>query len=228
MGMKTRMLLGVLGGLAAGCAGSNDAVAPPDGPIQRDAPAPEWVELFNGRDLTGWEQRGGQASYSVQDGCIVGASRPNQPNSFLCTTAEFGDFELELDFKADDGANSGIQFRSLSLPEYQKGRVHGYQAEIDTGERAWTAGIYDEGRRGWLAPLDTNPDARAAYRHNEWNHVKIVAVGDRLCTWLNGVPAAHLHDSMTARGFIALQVHDVGGRQDELRVCWKNLRLKPL
>lgn len=220
--MKTTLLLASM--MVAGLAGC----ASQDSPIQRDAPQPEWVELFNGRDLTGWTQRGGRAAYFAEDGCIVGASRPNQPNSFLCTVAEFGDFELELDFLADDEANSGIQFRSLSLAEYQDGRVHGYQAEIDTGERAWTGGIYDEGRRGWLAPLDQNPDARAAYRHKEWNHLRIVASGDMMCTWLNGVKAAHLHDSMTRRGFIALQVHGVGGRTDELRVRWKNLRLRPL
>src|SRR5690242_15137605 len=94
-----------------------------------------FIGLFNGTDLTGWTQRGGRADYRVEDGCIVGASRPNQPNSFLCTDAEYADFILELDFKADPEVNSGVQIRSESSPDYQNGRVHGYQVEIDTSSR---------------------------------------------------------------------------------------------
>lgn len=192
---------------------------------QHDAEGGRVVELFNGVDLTGWVQRGGRASYRVEDGCIVGATRPNQPNSFLCTTSEYSDFVLELEFMADADVNSGVQIRSESRPGHQNGRVHGYQIEIDTSARMWTGGLYDEGRRGWIAPLDKDETARAAYKPGGWNHLRIEAIGDRICSWVNGVPAAHVHDSMTAGGFIALQVHDVGGRTDELTIRWRNLRL---
>jgi hypothetical protein len=214
-----RLLLAVPLVLAA-CAGPQKA----DNATTHD----DSIRLFNGADLTGWTQRGGRADYRVEDGCIVGASRPNQANSFLCTDAEYGDFILELDFKADPEVNSGVQIRSESSPDYQNGRVHGYQVEIDTSSRAWTAGIYDEGRRGWLAPMDKNPAAQAAFKPNDWNHFRIEAVGDHMQTWLNGVPAADLHDSMTPRGFIALQVHTVGARKDELHIRFKNIVLKPL
>ena len=214
-----------LAALGGGCS------SPPRGETATESSAPVsqgFVELFNGTDLSGWMQRGGKAVYRVEDGCIVGETRPNQPNSFLCTTETYADFVLELEFKAEDEANSGVQFRSESRPDYQDGRVHGYQAEIDTGERAWTGGIYDEGRRGWIGQLDQNEPARRAYRHNEWNHLRIEAVGNRLSTWINGVPAAHLHDAMTSRGFIALQVHGVGGRTEPLVVRWRNLRINTL
>lgn len=216
-----RRILAIVPIVLAACAGPqkvDDASKPDHGSFQ----------LFNGTDLTGWTQRGGHADYRVEDGCIVGASRPNQPNSFLCTDAEYADFILELDFKADPEVNSGVQIRSESSPDYQNGRVHGYQVEIDTSSRAWTAGIYDEARRGWLAPMDKNPAAQAAFKPNDWNHFRIEAVGDHIQTWLNGVPAADLHDSMTPRGFIALQVHTVGARKDELRVRFKDIILKPL
>ena len=72
--------------------------------------------LFNGKSLDGWVQRGGNGVYFVEDGIIVGESRPNQPNSFLCTVEDYADFELDLDFKVDDGMNSGIQIRSASIP----------------------------------------------------------------------------------------------------------------
>lgn len=183
------------------------------------------IELFDGSTLDGWTQRGGAATYRVEDGCIVGRTAPNQPNSFLCTTSEYADFVLWLEFKIDDELNSGIQIRSKSTPAYQDGRVHGYQVEIDPSERAWTGGIYEEGRRGWLDDLADNPDARAAFKHNDWNTLKVEARGDHMRTWINGVPAGDLHDSMTPSGFIALQVHGVGERVDPLEVRWRNIRL---
>ncbi len=214
-----RSILLVIPLLLTACTSPQKAETPPDD---------GFVALFNGRDLEGWTQRGGQAVYRVEDGCIVGATRPDQPNSFLCTDELFGDFILEVDFKPDPEVNSGVQIRSESKPEYQNGRVHGYQVEIDTTPRAWTGGIYDEARRGWLAPLDKNPAAQAAFKHNDWNHFRVEAVGDHFQTWINGVPAADLHDAMTPRGFIALQVHGVGNRQDELLIRFKNIRLKRL
>ena len=160
--------------------------------------ADHWTDLIDGQSLEGWTQRGGKANYEVQDGAIVGSSVPNTPNSFLCTEKDYGDFELQLEFKVDPQLNSGIQIRSQSLDHYKNGQVHGYQVEIDPSDRAWTAGIYDEGRRGWLADLTNNRDARYAFKQNEWNHVRILAVGDRIQTWLNDVPCADLTDSKTA------------------------------
>lgn len=184
--------------------------------------------LFDGKTLTGWVQRGGKASYSAEDGCIVGATRPNQANSFLCTEESFGDFVLELDFQVDPALNSGVQIRSESKPEYKNGVVHGYQVEIDPAARAWTGGIYDESRRGWLVNLEKNPEARAAFKQGQWNHFRIEAKGDHIQTWLNGVAAADLHDSMTLSGFIGLQVHGVGDRKDELKIRWRNIVLTRL
>lgn len=190
------------------------------------AVADDWVSLFDGKTLNGWVQRGGKAKYEARDGMIIGRTVPNTPNSFLCTEKQYSDFELELDFKVHPELNSGVQIRSNSLPEYKNGRVHGYQVEIDPSERAWTGGIYDEGRRGWLNPLSGNNAARYAFKLNDWNHFRILARGDRIQTWINGVQAADLKDSMTPTGFIALQVHGVGGRKDEITVRWRNIRLR--
>jgi len=185
--------------------------------------------LFDGTSLDGWVQRGGNGVYLVENGMIVGESRPNQPNSFLCTVEDYADFELELDFKVDDGMNSGIQIRSASIPEYHNGTVHGYQIEIDPSGRAWTGGLYDESRRGWLDDLSENEAAQKAFIHNEWNHFKIIARGDRIQTWLNGVAAAdYVDNDPTASGFIALQLHGVGDRVEPLRVRWRNIYLKEL
>ena len=185
-----------------------------------------FIPLFNGTSLDGWIRRGGEASYRAEHGEIVGGTRPNQPNSFLCTAQDYGNFILELEFKVDKELNSGVQVRSQSLPDYQNGRVHGYQVEIDPSQRAWTAGIYDEGRRGWL--VNPDPKAAASFRQGDWNSLRIEANGDLIRTWLNGIPAAELHDTMTPRGFIALQVHGVGSRKDELTIRWRGIRIKQL
>jgi len=161
----------------------------------------------------------------VKDGAIVGTSVPNTPNTFLCTERDYGDFILELEVKVDSRRNSGIQFRSNSLPDYKNGQVHGYQFELDPSDRAWTGGIYDEGRRGWLASLEANDRARFAFKRDDWNKVRIQTKGKRLRTFLNGVPAASLDDEMTAKGFIALQVHGVGKEETPMSVAWRNIRL---
>jgi len=135
-----------------------------------------WTALFDGKTLKGWNQKGGQAKYAVENGEIVGTTVANTPNSFLCTNETYGDFILELQLKVEDNMNSGVQFRSLSLPEYQNGRVHGYQMEVDPTPRAWSGGIYDEGRRDWLYIPNINPAGKKAFRTSEWNTYRIEAM----------------------------------------------------
>lgn len=185
-----------------------------------------WQELFNGEDLSGWTQLGGEAEYAVRDGAIVGTTVHNTPNSFMATEQLYGDFILELEYLVDSTMNSGIQVRSNSHDYYMDGRVHGYQIEIDPSDRGWSAGIYDEARRGWLVPVTDNPDAQAAFRQGDWNHYRIEAIGDTLKTWINGVPAAHLIDDKTAEGFIALQVHSIGDdAQAGTEIVWRDIRI---
>lgn len=199
-----------------------------------------WADLYNGRDLAGWVQRGGQALYRADGEDLVGTTVPRTPNSFLCTTRAYTNFVLELEFRVAGGLNSGIQIRSQCLEsptEVQTTtktirvparRVHGYQVEIDPSARAWTCGIYDEGRRGWLADLSKNEPARKAFKAGEWNRVRIEARGASIRTWLNGVPAAELTDDMTPSGFIALQVHGVGEKTEPLEVRWRRIRIQEL
>ena len=207
--------------------------------------AEQTVELFNGKNLEGWTKRGGDAKYAVENGEIVGRSVPNTPNTFLTTDSEFSDFILELDFKIDPrNFNSGVQIRSHSRPEGDRERVYGYQVEMDTDpKRPWTGGIYYEGgrkaengewvrRAGWLNDLKENEAAQNARRLGEWNHFKVVAKGNRIQTWLNGVPAADFTDNdekaFSPSGFIALQVHGVGGSRETKEVRWKNIKLTEL
>ncbi|MEZ0539380.1 3-keto-disaccharide hydrolase [Fibrella arboris] len=190
----------------------------------------KWTSLFDGKSLKGWKQVAGTATYAVEEGVIVGRTVAQSPNTFLITDQEYGDFVLELDVKIEDlGSNSGIQFRSQYDPAGRdgKGRVFGYQYELDPSPRKWTGGIYDEGRRDWLYPMGLNPSGQNSYKHNEFNQVRIECVGNQLRTWVNGTPAAYVVDNLDARGVIALQVHAISSA-DKVgkKIYWKNIRIK--
>ncbi|MBT8294540.1 MAG: DUF1080 domain-containing protein [Eudoraea sp.] len=185
-----------------------------------------WISLFDGETLNGWTIKGGEAQYEVRDEIIVGITVHNTPNTFLTTDKMYGDFILELDYKVDSSMNSGIQIRSNSFPHYRNGRVHGYQVEIDPSERAWSAGIYDEARRGWLNTMENNQKAQQAFKQNDWNHYRIEAIGDTLKTWINDVPASYLIDEKTSSGFIGLQVHSIGKEKKAgTEIQWKNINI---
>ena len=206
--------------------------------------------LFNGKDLDGWVKRGGKAEYKIEDGAIVGTSALNTPNTFLCTGRDYSDFILEYEFKVDPLLNSGVQIRSNSLDEkiegtwqgkkvtIDAGRVHGYQIEIDPDpkkDRWWSAGIYDEARRGWLYPGALGGEAksfteqgRKIFKQGDWNKVRVEAIGDSIKTTLNGTACASIKDSLTKSGFIGLQVHGIGKDKDKdgTQVRWRNLRIQ--
>ncbi|WP_236975697.1 3-keto-disaccharide hydrolase [Membranihabitans maritimus] len=185
-----------------------------------------WKELFNGQNFDGWTQLNGEAEYKIDGDEIVGISKLNTPNSFMTTDKLYSDFILEFEVKVDPSLNSGVQFRSNSFDEYRDGRVHGYQCEIDPSSRAYSGGVYDEGRRGWLYPLARNEEGRKAFNVGGWNKYRIEAIGPSIRIWVNGVQTTNLLDDMTSEGFIGLQVHGIGREEqagNEIR--WKNIRI---
>ncbi len=187
--------------------------------------------LFDGKTLKGWKIVAGTASFEVFDGMIVGTMKTGTPNTFLMTEKEYGDFVLEADIKLEGtDSNSGIQTRSHLNPEGNNGRglVYGRQMEIDPTSRAWTGGIYDESRRLWIYPMELNPAAKSAYRLEEFNHYRIECIGNELKTWVNGVPAAYVIDTLDKTGFIALQVHGIGNNEklNGKKVYFKNLTIQ--
>lgn len=226
------------------------------GPAVAQAAEPEggeWTSLFNGESLEGWERHSGEAKYTVEDGAIVGTSVPDTGNSFLCTSAEFGDFVFECEFQVDKGLNSGVQFRSRFFDHEQEidlgngktrtvpaDRVHGYQCEIDCGDkpgRMWTGGIYDEGRRGWLYPGPHGGDEGRFTAQgvplvdpDGWNAFRIECRGGSIKTFLNGELRADFEDGLTTKGIIALQVHGVGNNPGRVgkQVRWRNLRIREI
>lgn len=186
----------------------------------------EWQQLFDGNSLDGWHQVNGSASYEVIDGAIVGTTRTGTPNSFLATEKNYGDFVLEFEVKQTVGpTNSGVQFRAQSKPEVMQGRLYGPQLDIDPSDRQWTGGIYDEAASGWWYPGTLNPQP-GLYKMNEWNQVRIEAIGPSIRAWVNGVQTAYVLDSTYQEGSIALQVHSID-KADEAgrKIHWRNIRI---
>ncbi|MGV6947211.1 3-keto-disaccharide hydrolase [Sphingobacterium kyonggiense] len=183
---------------------------------------------FNGKDLSGWKTVGGNAPFYIEENSIVGVMTKKTANTFLVTEKEYGDFILQLEVKLDGTTtNSGIQTRSHIDPKGNngKGRVYGRQVDIDPTPRAWTGGIYDEGRREWLYPLDLNPAAKTAYKPGEFNDIIIQVIGNETRTWVNGIPTSYVIDSLDKTGFIALQVHSIPDSLDGKRVFFRNLSI---
>lgn len=187
----------------------------------------DWRAIKIDARLSAWQQLGGKATYTVDGNTIIGSAVANTPNSFLTTKERYTDFILEFEFYLDNEMNSGVQIRSNSTRDYRDGRVHGYQMELDPSSRAFSGGIYDEARRGWLYPLSRNPKARRAFVRASWNKVHIEAIGAEINTWINGIHCARLVDDITPEGFIGLQVHDIGGNKamEGAQAKWRNIRI---
>jgi len=205
----------------------------------------KWIALFDGQTLNGWSVHSGFAKYKVVDGIIVGIAVKGSPNTFLCTDKEFGDFILEFEVLLDPELNSGVQFRSQiaseeiiywfrdndGVPHRQvipPDRVYGYQVEIATEESGSSGGVYDEARRAFMPwRPESGSEASKAFKDGQWNKYRVECKGNSIKTWVNEVLCADFKDSMTARGIIGLQVHDVGDDPTPYEVRWRNIRILP-
>jgi hypothetical protein len=204
-----------------------------------------YTSIFDGKTLNGWSIKGGENRFTVEDGCIVGRGVPSiiGINTFLVTDKNYADFDLKVDFKIFNG-NSGVQFRSTDKPSRFPPRrlVYGYQAEI-TPNGSSTGRIYDEERRGyvngkiWL-DTDITPKARldaakASFKKEDWNEMRVVCRGSNIKTYLNGNLVVDMEDDLDKSGFIGLQVHfqkrpKKGTKFAPGVVMFKNIRIKEL
>lgn len=209
-----------------------------DGPDSAD-----WKPLFDGKTLEGWEVLEDKGNFFVEAGEIVGETAAGVKGSYLCTKASYDNFVLELEFKVDEGLNSGVQIRTdthnedtttlymsgrleLKSRSFTAGQVFGYQIEIDTSERAWTGGLYEVGRRGWLQTLEFNEPARKAFKQGEWNKMRIQASDDSMKTWLNDVPATDTRDAWCRSGRIGFQLH--GSKESGRQIRFRGIRIQNL
>lgn len=190
---------------------------------------PGFVDLFNGKNLDGWSQRNGTATYRVEDNTIVGKTSEGSPNSFLCSNKLYGDFELTFEVKVDPRLNSGVQIRSQSIGDKPEGRVNGPQVEISLDGMAGY--VYGEAAGGWMTP-DADRKPHQLFKDGEWNAYHVVAYGNTIQVWLNGQQVSDLvHEERFKthpKGFIGLQVHGIAKGQGPYEVRWRNLKLRDL
>ena len=197
--------------------------------------------IFDGETLNGWVQKNGTASYRVEDGMIIGKTVEGSPNSFLCSTKNYGDFVLTFDVKFIGAPfNSGCQIRSRiretegSKRQEKKGRLYGPQVEIEvSGSKGAEGGyIYGEATgRGWLTPKERLIPHKK-FKDKQWNTYKIVAKGPRIQTWINGQKVEDLIDHEIYKthptGVLGLQVHSVKKGTGPFQVAWKNIKIREL
>ena len=182
-------------------------------------PAMEWQPLI-AHDIATWTVAGGNGSFVFEDGELHGFG-PTRRNTFLVSPKTHRDFVLECEVLAAPATNSGVQIRSRVDGA---GRLRGPQIEIDTSDRRWSGGLYDEGGRGWLDPLEGDADALAAFKVGTWNTYRIECLGPRYRSWVNGTLCADFIDTHNTQGRIAFQVHS----GDTCDVRWRNLRIANL
>ncbi|MGZ4962922.1 MAG: family 16 glycoside hydrolase, partial [Limisphaerales bacterium] len=207
------------------------------------AAAPEseegFVSIFNGRDLSGWDGKPGW--WRVEDGAITGestsAKRLPKHNYLIWRGGKPADFELRLRFRLQ-GGNSGIQFRSRELPDWD---TRGYQADMDADDQ-YTGGIYEH-QRGLIASrgqkvaiardgtrqVDSLGDPSELRKHikdGEWNDYRVVARGSVMKLFINGVLTAQADDRQTnhaaSSGILGFQLHP----GPPMKVQFKDIRLK--
>ena len=183
----------------------------------------EFVSLFDGRTLDGWE--GNKDVFRVADGAIVaGSLEKGQPhNEFLCTREPYGDFELRLQFKVlGQGANAGVQIRSQRIPNHHE--VSGFQADLGDG---WWGSLYDESRRNKTLAKPDEAALAKVLKRDDWNEYVIRCEGPRIQLWINGLPTVDYTETekdIPQSGIIGLQIH--GGGPSE--AWYKDIKLKKL
>ena len=201
------------------------------GPLElaRDTSQIQWREMFDGKTLNGWSVNGGDARYRIENGEVIGTTVPNSENSFLISDEDYENFEFSVEVHGSVEFNAGLQFRSHATGgRGRRNRTFGYQCEIDPSDRRWTAGIYDEARRGWLQSLPYSPELRMPIEKDRWNEFRILADGSVIKTYLNGMPIAHIYDAMTKRGYFGLQVHAVEEGDPPMEIRWRNVKIREL
>lgn len=238
--MKSHLMIAAAALLTLLAVGSNLAQADDHKQDKADKPAknnvaPEgWTRLFDGESLVGWTVLSGKAEYDVVDGTIKGTTRKGSPNTFLCTTETYGDFELQFEVKLHDPQlNSGVQLRSKIVnPQGGKygGRIGGPQCEIEKGPGE-SGLIYGEASGGWQSK-NLNEKKHDHFKNDGWNHYHIIAKGNNIKTFINGEPIEDLdlnpdYHERFKEGVIGLQVHSVGG-DPNWSVAWRNIYIKEL
>ena len=179
-------------------------------------PGEDWIQLFNGKDLTGWEPVG-KEKWVVEDGTIHGQALGKE-YGYLQTEKSYKDFHLALRFKCEGTGNSGLFFH-VGFKPGTANVSQGLQFEIDCRIGQHTGGIYGDGRQWIVWPA---PENELVVRKDEWNEYLLKVEGNRYVSRLNGVPMVDFTDPSPKSfdGPIALQLHSGGEGNMRFKDIW--------
>ncbi|MCB1121068.1 MAG: DUF1080 domain-containing protein [Verrucomicrobiae bacterium] len=185
--------------------------------------------LYNGKNLKGWIPRGGHSTFEAQGEGIVGTTVKGSPSTYLSTVKDdYTDFIFTCEMKWVVDTNTGVMFRAQSKMNKDKETVFGPQAEMEAfgKKRYWSGGIYGQSAGGWIYPmwLEAHEKARKSMKEKGWNRITILAQGETIKTWLNGIPAAHWKTTEYKKGFFSLQIHAGNDGQ----VLFRDIKVKEL
>ena len=243
--MRTLLTYGTLAFLAACESGTTeDSTETRAGAMSQETRG-EWIELFNGRDLSGWRSYNEDApnpAWIVEDGAIVldvDESATDMTGGDLITAQQFEDFELQLEWKLSEGGNSGIFYRVREMPEQDVAYLTGIEMQVLDDDRHPDGGNpkTSAGACYGLYP----PTVDAARPIGEWNAVRLVVRDGHAEHWLNGQKIVEYtvgsddwnervanskfadweHFAKSAKGHIGLQDHTD-------RVWFRNIRIREL
>jgi hypothetical protein len=196
------------------------------------ATAGQWQVLFDGTSLDGWKPSRNNTQFAIADGVIVGMS--SSQTQFLHTVETYGDFELQLEVRLHDtDLNSGVQIRTSLIRVNERGderpSVHGPQ--VDIGKSPGRSGhIFNQGNGAWITP-EEDLTRNELMVNGQWNKLRVLAVGPRIQTWVNGKQVADVADDEAyakyPSGVIALQVHGVKKSPEKVRhVSFRSIRVR--
>lgn len=179
-------------------------------------PGEDWVQLFNGKDLTGWNPVG-KEEWTVADGVLIGRAVTKE-YGYLETARDYRNFQLSLKFKCIGTGNSGVYFHTRFKPGTAD-VSQGAQFEIDCTIGRHTGGVYGFGRAWIVWPA---PENETVVRQNEWNEMLVTVNGNRYVSRLNGVQMIDFTDPRAPflTGTIALQLHSGGEGHMQFRDIW--------
>jgi hypothetical protein len=180
----------------------------------------EKIELFNGKDLSGWE--GHEKYWTVRAGVIVGKNTEAVPvSTYLLTKRKFSDFRLVCDFKlAESEMHSGIAIWGRVAPD--KGDPYTYAGHLVMFPSGY--GFYDLYGRNMIH--NNGDKAKKVGKQHDWNHIEILAQGNRIRFALNGDLISDWREPEPTRikeAPIGLQLHSNKVPQE---VQFKNLVLE--
>jgi len=154
-----------------------------------------WRLLFDGRTMNGW--RGAymdslpKKGWEVRDGMLIVRESGGGEASFggdIVTLEPYASFELKLDFKLTDGANSGIKYFVIEQQPKTPGSAKGLEYQILDDAKHPDAKLGINGNRTLASLYDIMPaNNRKVNAIGEWNHARILVKGKHVEHWLNGV-----------------------------------------